>query len=398
MGWTDGRLGVQPFETKNKQFFENEAGIWLLQRRVDVAAELKSAEGAHEVAKGRAAERAKELEKLRQMQDDAAPHRERHNPNFSRLMMLVFLAFGVLLLIADLPLTAQLATKSLGFPDRKCIGSNGVEVPVGSGEIVCEEGSRHLELNILSPASAWYFLDVLLLALALAACSLLIKAAIDSLYRGHLRRGSPYFGRSVAIGVAVCLYMVLLIFLGIVRNGVFEGETAAIEARKKLFESNLQAVRTVQDEGRRRLAEGELRRRIEEAEAQIKARRTFGVDFGFVLLTLLFPIACGILFHFFSHYWNQFDIARKLASDRDSAERAALACDEESVKLGEKVERLKELLSTLDSPGLITQLAGQWRSLYEQGWERGAQARQTFDSSASPFDRALYVVQRRGAS
>jgi len=229
LGWTDGRIGELPGVEAKDEFFENQARLWLSRKSVQLNAELATEKIAYEGLQALRDEKEAEFEKLKEIQKDVADHSLRHNAKFSSIISVMLLLLGLVVLMADLPLTAQLAVKSLGFPDSVCVDSKTSDTSaIDPQENSCGEGQTLYTLNgnLLKPVTWRRFPDVFLLAIALASCSFVIKLFMDALNLGHFDKTSPHRKKSWATAFVAIATLVLLCVLGMVRQGIFNAETS----------------------------------------------------------------------------------------------------------------------------------------------------------------------------
>jgi len=399
LGWTDGRLvGSDSDVLEPEEFFKNQARLWVNQRKVEIEADYAAHQVAGAELETEQARQAGALQTLREMQTEVASHSLRHNTTYSKLMAFLLFALGALLLFADIPLTAQLATKSLGFADAVCVNIKDGRTQPYDPERPCEDPwqVQRLEGSSLGLGTLKNFLDVFVLALALAACSFIVKLLMDAVYQGQLRRGSKYLPRTLMLLVVFGLFVALMIVLGTVRFGIFDAETAVLEKALNRYElrlteakqaanaqqGNADDVKTIED-------------LIDTTTARITGRRSGPVRVGFILLTILFPLVSGVLFHFAVqslHYWHA---AKKAPDDLVSAEQRLDGISAEALKEKKVIAGLDALLRAISEESVVSALAEQWTRLYCHGRRRGAEAQSTFDSAESLYDRALYRLERR---
>jgi hypothetical protein len=398
LGWTDGRVGDLPNGIQSDEFFTNQAKLWVTQRKVDLEAEKASHEVACQSTEAEHVRRAEELKKLREMQSEVAAHSLRHNATFSMVMAIVLLLMGAFLLIADIPLTAQLATKSLGFPDAICVNpQDGTTSPYDPVQ-PCKAPMQvqRVEGGSLSINSLMHFRDVLVLALALAACSFIVKLLMDGVYQGHFRTGNSHKPRALTLLVVSLMFGALLVVLGMVRYGVFQAETAVLQKQSDAFQRTLDHLRKGTDMSQRAANEiDRFRGLVDQLTAKIAGRTSGPVEAGFILLTILFPLVSGVLFHFGVQNLHHWHAANKAPEDLASAEGDLQQIGERLLSEKKSMARLQALANAISDEIVVSALAKQWSSLYRHGQERGAKVRGSFDSSPSMFGRALYRLERK---
>ncbi len=391
LGWTDGRIGELPGVEAKDEFFENQARLWLSRKSVQLNAELATEKIAYEGLQALRDEKEAEFEKLKEIQKDVADHSLRHNAKFSSIISVMLLLLGLVVLMADLPLTAQLAVKSLGFPDSVCVDSKTSDTSAIDPQAnSCGEGQTLYTLNgnLLKLVTWRRFPDVFLLAIALASCSFVIKLFMDALNLGHFDKTSPHRKKSWATAFVAIATLVLLCVLGMVRQGIFNAETSNLRSRAEEITKQLP---TIISESDKATLENDRSRLM----VQIEGRQSSWVGVGFILLTALFPIISGIFLHYSAVYWHHRGIAMASENDRLTHEDQLQAARDKLLQKKESVAKLEALIHSLQEASVVKLLQQQWSETYKHGLRRGESARNTFDSSPSHFFRALHVVERR---
>jgi len=176
--------------------------------------------------------------------------------------------------------------------------------------------------------------------------------------------------------------------LGIVRAQTFTAETEVKIAKRDSFQSDAKVTPAADDKQN-------LQNKADVLSAEIVARQGPAVIVGFILITILFPISSGILLYLSAGAWHRY-----LACNGLAAKRSELKADKELLasRLADAAAAIKsaehEIAELGNSQG-IEALGEQWATVYEHGRERGALAKQTLDMDPSPYQRALYAIERR---
>ena len=425
LGWSDGRDADLLPQENSEGFFTNEASLWLSTAQCETAAKAAGAR-SRLVELGYSADDLKaQLVNLQGQRDEIQHHASGGSKYYFLILGVVFLLAAFLLLFADYPLTAQLAGRSLGFESVACVDANsGRSMPVNDPLIDCSSQKGVLLFAEKSFFDTTHFIDVSFLAAGLMLSAFLFKLTIDSLLRGDFiaaTKGMKH--RAYALAFASALAIGTFIVLGLMRTTAFQAETdslrlSAENLRKDLtgLEDELKAL-----EGQRqdtRFAQSDtqppvdatkntgpkktLQEAIEDKTKQIsaldlkaKARSSGFVPMGFILLTVLFPISSGLLFHFGTHYLKRYTSASTIQSRIDFTDNELRGISERSDAIKRELAHLAHIDSILQSESAKKCLAEQWLAVYRHGLERGFRNKVTRYATKSVYERARLTLERR---
>ena len=385
LGWSDGRADTTKGIENPASYFTNEAKLAVkeaIRRRIPSLERARQQQALATTDISACDEKLKALEQLEKRMAS-------YSISVSRTSYCVFavllLLAGILLMIADLPLTAQLAGKSLGFTDAVCLkDGNVVNVNLSdcTGTILRAE-----KIVFFLPTMLYYFPEILMLAIGLMASGFLFKACIEIIARHHQHWREHFMKIAGALCMATLMICTLAV-LGIVRAQTFTAETEVKIAKRDSFQSDAKVTEAADDKKN-------LQNKADVLSAEIVARQGPAVIVGFILITILFPISSGILLYLSAGAWHRY-----LACNGLAAKRSELKADKELLasRLADAAAAIKsaehEIAELGNSQG-IEALGEQWATVYEHGRERGALAKQTLDMDPSPYQRALYAIERR---
>ncbi len=385
LGWSDGRADTTKGIQEPVSYFANEAELAAkeaIRRRIPT---LERAKQRQALATADVSACDQKLTALEQLEKRMASYSVSVSKTSYRVFAVLLLLAGILLMIADLPLTAQLAGKSLGFTDAVCVkDGNVLNVRLSD----CNDNIIRAEKVVFFlPTMLRYFPEIFLLAIGLMASGFLFKACIEIIARHH----QHWREHQLKIVGAICMAIFMigtLALLGFVRAQTFTAETGTKIAKQNSLLNEAKGDQALEDRSR-------LESKASELSAEIAARQGPAVTLGFILITILFPISSGILLYLSAGAWHRF-----LACDGLTVKRAELKADRELLasRLADAAAAIKSAeheIAELGKSQSIETLGEQWATVYEHGRERGALAKQTLDMNPSPYQRALYAIERR---
>ncbi len=397
LGWTDGRSNQPP--VVNEKLLEAHARIeWSQQMR---EAEEQVARSTHEIESLDRERKALESERdqIEVEYKEIGRQRTAHFQDFSRKQAWSYLLFGLVTLIADIPLSLRLVAAGFGVKTTKEVDGQSLSaddiVSVQFFEVV-----RH-------------FWEAIVLALGIAFASIVIKYFFDivvfrdrKLTEGHSRSaenelgspeerwdagnatekrdrrlGSPRLVSSVS-WVVVLLFVSTTICLGIFRYQI-QPQVDKYERDTRFRELKLQRIDAKYDD-LLPIYEGE-------EDAPIKARKQatdlvdaelgdapppdFKSGWGgptFVLLTLLLPIATAICFSVAGKKLRNARLFETITSEVDEL-NGKLASITEDISNGEgELAASRATLELAKLPEAQDNLFQSFRYLYLHGYERGS--------------------------
>jgi len=337
LGWTDGRLG-QP-QDPDAEVLRAQAAVDRQEEIRKVRSQLATAQAHLEPLKTRLKEA---RDKLNYAQSYYLGLWERRNKNVSWSSLplaLTYLVFGLLLFLADVPLSMTLVADGFKIPTSKLL-------PDG----------RRVDVDMIF-SDTWLVLNTLWqplsLALGIALMGIVVKFVVDTLVF-HDDDDDPPLTKKRVIGVTVPF---LLFFAATLSLGLFRTEIM------KNVHKHTQI--------------GEW---------------TFMLTF--IFLTLVFPIAGGLCF---SAGWRRLERAKHYYSTLLRLrwlERQYRKVDAARSQWAERVNELEQLLEP-DGVLLADSVAELRRSLYLHGYQRGQSVPETLDAGETLYglcDRTLKRV------
>jgi hypothetical protein len=330
LGWTDGRLG-QPEGTN--------AEVLLAQARVDRQREIRrvrdrmaEAQAKVEALKARSGLLQDKLEHVRTYYWDLWKQRNGDSSGASLPLGLMYLFFGLLLFLADVPLSVKLVAEGLGISKRVQDPNTKQWVNVGSIFIK--------PLPVLQ--NLW---DCLFLALGIALMGILVKFFVDTiLFRKDdapplIKNPSFYL-----FSAAFLLFVVATIFLGLFR-------------------------------------------------AEVNGSTTRYGELTFISLTLVLPLAGGICF---SAGWRRVERAKhyyftllRLQWLEWRHGWMTSACSENA----QQVDSLRQILDH-GADDLANSVADLRRNLYLHGYRRGQNVPETLDAGSTLYGFCERTLKR----
>lgn len=338
LGWTDGRLG-QPEEI-NAELLRAQADVNQQKEIRKVRSQIAGAQAKVEMFKARLGHIQKKLDDVQSYYLELWKRRNKNITGASLPLALMYLVFGLMLFLADVPLSLQLVAAGFKIPSWKNLAT-GERVDVDA---------------IFS--DTWFVLnnlwEPLFLALGIALMGIIVKLFLDTVIF-HSEEEDPPLTRKRNVGMIVALLLFLVATLSL---GFFRAEAMKIAHSGKILD-------------------------YEQAT--------------FIFLTLALPIAGGLCF---SVGWRRLERAKnyyftllRLRWLEWRFERATLAFSEQA----QLVRSLTPILEG-DAIELAKAETALRKSLYLHGYQRGQNVPETLVEGATLYgvcERALKRVLAR---
>lgn len=164
-GWTDGRLGETP--DPQLELVASQGALTRAARTAEARRKLANAEAEERHQQFLAAERKREWDDLAKEHERVTTDRRQHAVGYSKTLAWVYLVFGILIFLADMPLSFKVAP-ALGVDVRR---------EGQSGEPIAADNLTHLVQNF---GALW---EPAAVAVGIAALTILFKIVIDKLHR-----------------------------------------------------------------------------------------------------------------------------------------------------------------------------------------------------------------------
>ncbi len=165
-GWTDGRLGETP--DPQLQLVASQGALTRAVRTADAKRKVADAEAEEKHQKFLADERKKEWDDIAGEYERVVSDRRQNAVAYSKTLAWVYLIFGVLIFLADMPLSFNVAP-ALGVELRR--------EPTEGGDAVSADNLTHLIQNF---GALW---EPFAVAVGIAALTIAFKIVIDKLHR-----------------------------------------------------------------------------------------------------------------------------------------------------------------------------------------------------------------------
>ena len=389
LGWTDGRSG-QPLRLDRPTL---EAGARLeLKERVQEIGQLIAVKVTRFAALKDLLDRREEH--LKTTQDFYEKLSRKRNANyleFSRPLGYLYLVFGILLFLADVPLSLKLVASGFQVPVE-------AELPEGVAAIGSTTKLLIDHLLIYPRYVIGLFWESLALAGGIAFVGIIVKYYVDLIV---LRDKDVERPRLLA---TVVLTVILFGFIGTVfLLGNFRAEQQMQADRRQIDN-------TVRDENQKNQAFNENnptaqpRRVFSETEIVDEVNRRYGTQSSmksawliqtFIALTILLPVvggvcfsASGARFRNAKQYWLAFLDYKKAENERD---RLVLQIAKEQGDVTQLTQRLQELKS---DPDYLTAIVDFKLGVYQHGYARGRTIPETVESGASLYERCESAISK----
>lgn len=335
LGWTDGRVG-QPVETHEE--------VLLAQAKVDWQSELRKTRGELAGARARTEALAKKLEVSKEMlglvRDSYLALFKKRNENSSGsslLLATLYLGFGLVLFLADVPLSLSMVAR-------------GFKIPIAKNDIFT---NQRVEVGMIL-ADPWMVMrnlwDAVFLALGIAFMGIIVKFFVDEFILREADDPPWRWGKRVGILAAFGLFVASTVYLGLYRSEIF-----------KQISSNHQS-----------------------APSETVT---------FILLTLTFPIAGGLCF---SAGWRRLERAKHYLLTLLRLELLQWRHSSLTAKHSQSLEQVRSLEYALEHEGdaLAVSRADLRRNIYRHGYNRGRNVPETLDAAETLYDRCERTLTR----
>lgn len=365
LGWTDGRYGQ---ESSDKQLLEAQARLILMERQAQGHAEL-AALTVEQSAKQAGLEQAEGA--YREVKLAPVPRAG------SLFLGAVFAVATVILLFADMPISASIVKDGFKFESSAGIGTitsqnNGVPQLALGRQSPSNQANQPVQE---SSWADWLFEAVirwgnLLIALGIAVSGVLLKHILDVLLFEEETDNWKSWRKKAIWLAALLIYLYGIYLMGALRFEVKVQELKfGVEADVRQQQPGL--VGPAFDAA----AQQRLSQLVQDSAPR-----------AFIFLTVLFPLAGGLCF---SLAWRTSQDAlrkrehQRLVKDMDDERRKARK------ELNSLIQTIAALTARLERENndFVVRLTEFYQALYQHGYERGKNVPETLDAGEGLYER-----------
>jgi hypothetical protein len=334
LGWTDGRLG-QPVEP-HEEVLLSEAKVHWHEEIREARKQIAGARARINALKKRLEPVEKKLGYLHTYYSDLLIKRNRDSTGHSLPLGLIYSFFGLILFLADVPLSIKLVADGFGIPIERKIPELGDKL-TGVGQVF-----QH-PLLVLQ-----YLWEPLFLALGIAFMGILVKFFVDAVILREDDEKEVAKRKTWGMWMFFALFVAATICLGLFR-----------------------------------------------AKVQTRLNKT-SLDYEtatFIFLTLTFPIAGGLCF---SAGWRRIERAKHYYLTLFRLWRLERKHNREFAEYSDALGAMNSLEYTLDSGSdqAAVSMAELRRNLYRHGYYRGRDVPETLDAADTLYVRCERALDR----